>query len=352
MPLTFGIFDHMERQHNIPLDQQFRERLDLVALADRLGFWGYHLAEHHFTPLSVAPSQGAFLAAAAQRTAAIQLIPTVYCLPFYHPLRLLEEVAMLDNICDGRLQVGVGRGISKLEHQLWGRDIADSGAHFAEAFDVLVEGLTHDRLTFQGQHYAFHDVPMTLHPKQQPYPPFWYPGNLEYAARRNLNYLGGGPLNHLPAQAARYREVSEEHRADSARLNPHVARPKVGAVKVVFVADTDAEAEAVARRAFKVRANNWPKPGYAEDDGTDTGNRPSTQHPGFGGDYDLATKVEALITGSPKTVGDYVRAFAAESGMDYFVAAFQWGDLTHKQAAHSMELFAAEILGGRSGGQR
>lgn len=55
--LEFGIFDHLERHHAIPLAQQFRERLDLLALADRLGFWGYHLAEHHNAPLSLAPSQ-------------------------------------------------------------------------------------------------------------------------------------------------------------------------------------------------------------------------------------------------------------------------------------------------------
>ncbi len=344
MPITVGIFDHMERQHDIPLDQQFRERLDLLALADRLGFWAYHLAEHHFAPLSVAPSQSVFLAAAAARTERIQLIPLVYCLPFYHPLRLIEEVAMLDNLSGGRLQVGVGRGISRLEHRLWGHDIADSRARFAEAFDILVLGLTQDRLTYHGEHYSFSDVPMTMHPKQQPYPPLWYPGNLEYAARRNLNYLGGGPLRNLPAQAARYHQLREEHASDPGRLNPHVAEPKVGAVKVVYVADTDAEAEAVARRAFKVRANNWPKPGYSEDDGSDAGNLPANLHPGFGGDYDLATKVEALITGSPETVRAYVQAYAAESGMDYLGGAFQWGDLTHQQAARSMELFATEVI--------
>ena len=141
MPLTFGIFDHMERQHAIPLDQQFRERLDLVALADRLGFWGYHLAEHHFTPLSVAPSQSVFLAAAAQRTGRIQLIPLVYCLPFYHPLRLIEEVAMLDNLCGGRLQVGVGRGcgLGDPQRQLLhaeGTPMVRSGAQTSQRVDM------------------------------------------------------------------------------------------------------------------------------------------------------------------------------------------------------------------------
>ena len=346
MTIAFGIFDHMEQRHDIALDQLYRERLELVALADRLGFWGYHLAEHHQAPLSVAPSQNVFLAAAAQRTERIQLCPLVYCLPFYHPIRLIEEIAMLDNLSGGRLQVGVGRGISGLEHRFWGNDPDVASQRFAEEFDILVRGLTNDRLTHHGAYHDFDDLPMVLRPKQRPYPPFWYPGNLEYAARRGLNYLGGGPLKSLPAQAARYYEVSAAHRGAADRLNPHVPEPKVGVVKVVLVADTDAEAEAIARRAFKVRAANWPKPGYDED-GLTGAARPGFVHPSFGGDFDLATKVEALVTGSPETVRGQVKAFAEESGMNYFVGAFQWGDLSDAEAAHSLELFATKVMPGR-----
>jgi alkanesulfonate monooxygenase SsuD/methylene tetrahydromethanopterin reductase-like flavin-dependent oxidoreductase (luciferase family) len=345
MGIAFGIFDHMERRQSVGLDQLYSERLELLALADRLGFWGYHLAEHHQAPLGVAPSQNVFLAAAAQRTERIQLCPLVYCLPFYHPLRLIDEIAMLDNLSGGRLQVGVGRGISGLEHRFWGNDPDQAARRFAEEFDILVQGLTNERLTHHGVFHDFDDIPMILSPKQKPYPPFWYPGNLEYAARRGMNHLGGGPLRSLPAQAARYRNLWEQHRDDPDRLNPHVSEPKLGAVKVVFVADSDAEAEAVARRAFKVRAANWPKPGYDED-GLTGAARPGFIHPSFGGDFDLATKVEALLTGSPDTVRAQVRAFAEGSGMNYFVGAFQWGDLSHAEAAHSLELFATKVMPG------
>jgi len=166
--LKFGIFDHMEQQPAIPLDQQYRERLDLLALADHLGFYGYHLAEHHSAPLSVAPSQSVFLAAASQRTERIQLIPLVYCLPLYHPLRLVEEIAMLDNLSGGRLQIGVGRGISSLEHRFWGNDPNLAASLFREAFEIVLAGLTHRRLTYHGEHYVFDDVPMVLAPKQKP----------------------------------------------------------------------------------------------------------------------------------------------------------------------------------------
>lgn len=341
MPLAYGIFDHMEQRHDIGLDQLYRERLDLLALADRLGFWGYHLAEHHQTPLSVAPSQNVFLAAAAQRTSSIHLCPLVYCLPFYHPVRLIEEIAMLDNLSGGRLQVGVGRGISQLEHRFWGHEPEQAAARFKEEFDILVNGLTHDRLTHHGEYHQFDDLPMVMRPKQQPYPPFWYAGNFEYAGRRGLNFLGGGPLRSLPAQASRYRSLWAEHVESPDRLNPHVPDPKVGAVKFLFVAGTDAEAEATARRAFVVRAANWPKPGYEQVEPTSGG---ATVHPSFNGDYDFAKKVDALITGSPETVRKYVQAFANDSGMNYFVGGFQWGDLSHAEAAHSLQLFATRVI--------
>src|SRR5579871_2632610 len=105
MTLEFGIFDHMERRRDVPLDRQYEERLDLLSAADRGGFYAYHLAEHHQSPLCMAPSQSVFLAAAAERTQRLRLGALVYLLPFYHPVRLIEEICMLDNISGGRLQV-------------------------------------------------------------------------------------------------------------------------------------------------------------------------------------------------------------------------------------------------------
>src|SRR5215211_2004092 len=132
MALEFGIFDHQERRRDVPLDRQYRERLELVARADALGFYAYHLAEHHQSPLCMAPSQSVFLAAAAQQTKQIRLGALVYLLPMHHPLRLIEEIAMLDNLTGGRLQVGVGRGISPLEHHFWGHEPEEAHDRFAE----------------------------------------------------------------------------------------------------------------------------------------------------------------------------------------------------------------------------
>src|SRR5262245_45498921 len=93
--LTFGIFDHCG-DNGLPATQQLEERLRLIALMDAEGFHAYHLAEHHGTPLGIIPSPSVFLAAAAQRTRRIRLGPLVYVLPLHHPLRLYEEICLLD----------------------------------------------------------------------------------------------------------------------------------------------------------------------------------------------------------------------------------------------------------------
>ncbi len=117
--LEIGIFDHVDRG-SAPLRQFYEERLRAVEAFDRLGFYSYHIAEHHFTPLGMAASPGIFLSAVAQRTRRLRFGPMVYCLPLYHPLRLAEEVCMLDQMSGGRLDLGVGRGISPLESRTYG----------------------------------------------------------------------------------------------------------------------------------------------------------------------------------------------------------------------------------------
>jgi len=111
MGLQFGIFDHIEPVPGLTLGQIYSGRLQLLEQYDAAGFYAYHLAEHH-TPAfhSLAPSQNVLLAAASQRTQRLRLAPCVYVLPLYHPLRLIEEVCMLDHLTDGRFEMGVGRG--------------------------------------------------------------------------------------------------------------------------------------------------------------------------------------------------------------------------------------------------
>lgn len=103
--MRFGIFDHMERRDEPP-GVQLENRLQMLEFADAAGYWCYHKAEHHFTVLDIAPSSNVFLAAASQRTSNIRFGPMVYLLPFYDPLRLVEEICVLDHLSGGRLEIG------------------------------------------------------------------------------------------------------------------------------------------------------------------------------------------------------------------------------------------------------
>ncbi len=105
--MDLGIFDHLDRR-DMPVADFYEHRLRLLEKYDAAGFYSYHLAEHHATPLGLAPMPGIFLAAATQRTRRIRLGPCVYCLPLYNPLRLIEEVCMLDHLSRGPVRLRGG----------------------------------------------------------------------------------------------------------------------------------------------------------------------------------------------------------------------------------------------------
>src|SRR5947199_6391438 len=149
MGLQFGIFDHIEPVPGESLGQIYEDRLKLLEAYDAAGFYAYHLAEHH-TPAvhSLAPSQNVFLGSVAQRTRHRRFGPCVYVLPLHHPLRLIEEISMLDNLSDGRLEIGVGRG-GVMEAYFWGQE-ADSETNYErylETLGIIREGLRHHELT-------------------------------------------------------------------------------------------------------------------------------------------------------------------------------------------------------------
>src|ERR1700693_225379 len=144
--MEFGIFDHLDR-YDIPLHEFYEARLKLIEAYDRAGFYSYHLAEHHATPLGMAPSPSVFLAAIAERTRRLRFGPMVYALPLYHPLRMIEEICMLDQMSGGRLDIGFGRGSSPAELSYYGEDPAEAPEGYADALQVIRARLTQRRLT-------------------------------------------------------------------------------------------------------------------------------------------------------------------------------------------------------------
>src|SRR6266545_2691872 len=145
--MQFGVFDHLDR-NDLPLHDYYEARLRIIEAYDRHGFYAYHVAEHHSTPLGLAPSPSVFLSAIAQRTRRLRFGPLVYALPLYHPIRLIEEICMLDQMSGSRLDIGFGRGASQIEAAIYGLDPAKAQQIYAEGLELVIQGLSKRMLNF------------------------------------------------------------------------------------------------------------------------------------------------------------------------------------------------------------
>jgi alkanesulfonate monooxygenase SsuD/methylene tetrahydromethanopterin reductase-like flavin-dependent oxidoreductase (luciferase family) len=332
--MKFGVFDHMD-DAGVPLGQIYAERLQLVEAYDHAGIWGYHLAEHHSTPLGCAASPSLFLAAMAQRTRKLRFGPLVYLLPFYHPLRLIEEICMLDQMSGGRFQLGVGRGVSPFETQAYGLDFAKTGDIYHEAFQLILKGLASDELTFEGKHYQFRDVPMILRPAQRPHPPLWYgttiPENADWPAANDVNIV-------TIALRPVGRVITDRYRAVRSGLGKTTNEtPLLGMARHVVVADTDEQARAIARRAYPRWRNSFRW--LFQRHGTEpriTAIYPET--------FDGLAAIDNGVAGSPDTVRDFIAAEIAATGANYLLSWFAFGDMTLAESLRSVELFAREVM--------
>ena len=130
MPLEFGVFDHVDRNAR-PLAEFYEDRLKLIEAYDRAGFYGYHCAEHHSRRSAWRPRPACTSPSVAQRTKRLRFGPLVYTLALYHPLRVAEEICMLDQMSRGRYLVGVGKGVSPIEIGYYGVDTAKAEKIFA-----------------------------------------------------------------------------------------------------------------------------------------------------------------------------------------------------------------------------
>jgi alkanesulfonate monooxygenase SsuD/methylene tetrahydromethanopterin reductase-like flavin-dependent oxidoreductase (luciferase family) len=327
-PIAFGVFDHLDRSGE-PLGEFYENRLRLIEAAETAGFRTWHVAEHHATPLGMAPSPGIFLAAVAQRTRRIRFGPLVYILPLYPPIRLIEEIAMLDQLSGGRFELGVGRGISPYELAYCGINFLEAQTMYEEALDVILDGLGSRRLDHEGRYYRYLGVPIELEPVQRPHPPLWQgivnPDGAAAAAKRGANVVSTTRNAGIRAIVERYFEVWDGKAGGS---------PLVGAQRHVYVADTDARAVAEARPAYRAWYDNL----------THLWRRFNAIPIRFAESLDRAREIDAAIVGSPATVRAELERHLAEGGCNYFVGRFVFGTLGYERARRSLDLFAREVM--------
>ena len=338
--LKFGVFDHLDRGKRSIADL-YDQRLKLVEQYERCGFRTYHLAEHHSTPLGMAPSPSVFLSAIAQRTTKLRFGPMVYLLPLYHPIRLSEEIAMLDQLSHGRLEVGVGRGRSPIELMLYGTDFKASQAIFDEALSVIQLAYSEERINFTGTHFNFSNVPVELRPMQRPHPPFWYgDGSPESAAEIAPKGFHAITLA-KPAAAA---EIARHYYEGVKQAG--LTDRRMGICRFVVVGETDREAKALANRAYPMwhesffelfrRYNQKPQQTWS-------------------GDFSVMEADGLAVAGSPETVARKLGEQLQLVGANYLVSQLVFGDMTLEESTRSVDLFASQVMpvlqGSRSLGQ-
>jgi alkanesulfonate monooxygenase SsuD/methylene tetrahydromethanopterin reductase-like flavin-dependent oxidoreductase (luciferase family) len=333
MALEFGVFDHVDR-HDGPLSDFYEDRLKLTEAYDRAGIYGYHCAEHHSTPLGMAPSPSVYLAAIAQRTKQLHFGPLVYTLALYHPLRLAEEICMLDQMGRGRFLLGIGKGISPIEVGYYGVDYKNADKMFGEAFAVIRQALTQKTVDFEGEFFRFKNVPMELEPYRKPHPPLWYgvvnPDSAERAAKAGMNIISNTTATLVKAKIERFNGAYQG--------KPGAEPPKFGMVRYMVLADSEDKALEIGRRAYRRWWSNfmmlWLKHGI-----------PPT-NVSYPPEIDGQMADGRAIVGTPAKALEMLRAQLANSGANYLVCRFAFGDLTLSESLHTLELFQRHVMPG------
>jgi alkanesulfonate monooxygenase SsuD/methylene tetrahydromethanopterin reductase-like flavin-dependent oxidoreductase (luciferase family) len=248
---------------------------------------------------------------------------------------------MLDHLSHGRLEVGIGRGASPYEMAPFHVAVDDARPMFEEALAILVQGLTTGEVNFSGQHYTFENVRAVLRPRQQPYPPLWYPTNysrsVAWIGEHNFSTVFGSLFPSLEAtreQFALYNAQRAAHAGQPGRLNGHVPDPCYGLVRHVYVAETDAQAEAEARVAYEAFQDSFAYLWLIHHD------ERLTQR----GDWESFRALGGIYVGAPATVRAQLQHALAVTGGNYFAGAFAFGNLTPEQSLRSLRLFVEQVM--------
>ena len=342
--MKIGLFDHLERSEDRTLATQFDERLEFAAAADEAGFYCLHTAEHHSSRLNMVPEPGVWLAAVARATKQMRLGPLVYLLTLYSPLRLAEEICMLDHLSNGRLELGVGRGVSPYELNFHKIDHDESREIFFDAYDCLKVALTHDEFSYEGKYFNYTNVPMTLRPLQQPYPPVWYGSSntigANWAGEHGLHFAANGGTELALENITAYRAALTERGAPAHPKPEFTGGNAVGLLRHIYVADTDEEARRIGKPALEYHAAslNWLRTRL----GADSYTKRTGVH--RGADLESWEAMGMAIVGSPETVRAKLTEQVHKLGINYLIAYLFFGTMTLKDAMRSQQLFVSEIM--------
>ena len=277
------------------------------------------------------------LSAMFQRTKRLRAGALTFCLPWYNPYRFYHEVCMLDQMSGGRLELGVGRGVSPIESKIFGlHSIDESREKYRETLDIFFAACGTDSLTYQGKYYQYRDAGIHVKPVQRPYPPLWFPSSnrdsIDFTARHGYHTAFLGKLADCKPLFERYRELWEKHRNDPGRHNAHVAAPFLAKTQHLVIAENAAEAKRLgeqAHAAWNAHIHHLTRKHGRPDVHNTEAYSPDSAHP--------------LMTGTPEQVAEQLGGLIRATGINYLLGVFSFGDLAPEHALRSLELFSTEV---------
>jgi alkanesulfonate monooxygenase SsuD/methylene tetrahydromethanopterin reductase-like flavin-dependent oxidoreductase (luciferase family) len=353
--MKFAHFSHVWAKPEMTPHERYEQLWRELQLCDELGFDYGFCVEHHFRPdESWMSSPSLFAVGAGARTRRIRLGPMGYIVPLYHPLRLAEEIALVDQMLGGRMELGLVPGINASYFRPFGLDYEFRKSPTLEFVSYLRAAYGEQQpFSFHGDVHHTENTQLAVQPVQRPHPPLWMmsrdPQTLEFCAANAVN--PGYFLVYPRADAApRYRKfLADWEKAGWPQ------KPKIAYCTIVYVDESDDKALSVAlERASRAYEGFLPLP----EPGKTFNDRVRAHASKFVGrgesgaaeimanlfDPDYILKNDLVFIGSPETVAAKIRA-AAESGMfNAFLGEFNFTDLPEPDLMRSIRLFGEKVM--------
>ena len=314
--------------------------LEQMDAAESLGFDSLWVTEHHFRHFGgQMPSPAVILAAAAQRTKKIRLGAAVSILPMHNPLRVAEEFAMVDQLSNGRLNFGAGRGMHPTEYAVFGYDWNDAQKRLPEALDIVVRAWSGEEFEWRGEHYQFPKLKVFPQPYQQPHPPIYITANRD---PESFNMIGtrGYHLMTLPwiATNEEQRPRVEMYQAALRAAGHSVDDREVFTMYPVYVGDSDESAKAEVVEHW----HRWR--GFALDAVNATPGTPAHERTFPHLAYDAMVRDSRGVFGGAETCARILKRIIETVGTTHIGLTFHFGGLSQDKVLKSMERCAKLVL--------
>ena len=314
------------------------ETIEQTVLAEQLGFDVVWFAEHHFANLGICPSPLLIAAHAAARTSRVRLGPGVVVLPFYNPMRLVDEVAYVDVLSGGRLLLGVGSGSHKHEFAGLGIPIAEARARFEEVLDVVDQARETGRVAYDGKHVQVAPTDLPLRSIQQPVPLY-----LAGLAKDPVMVARVAAKDYTPFVSAMWMPSAAVAaiRAPYDAARAAIGRPlgRFAIQRLMFVTDDKAEAREAAERAIhthRIVASLKAGTGIFSD-----GHVAEVAH---AGDPTVDDVLGKAMIGPADHCLALLREDLAQVRPDHLSLFMNFGGMDHRKVVRSMERFAREVM--------